>query len=110
MARFLVEKATKLQPLQAGDYPQPLAFIVPDVLDMTNRDATFIMEDKDEQQVVLKSSITGGIQLDGQTIIVMFEQNDTKDLHGVYDWALKTIDVDELITIGYGSIQVNKII
>lgn len=110
MARYLVKEATKLQPLQAGDYPQPLAFIVPSSLDMTDRTATFIMEDHDGHEVVNKTVANDGVQIDGQTIIVLFEENDTKGRQGVFNWVLRTSDDDELITIGYGKIQINSTI
>ena len=109
MARYLVAAATKLMPLQAGDYPQPLAFIVPSSLDMTDREVQFTMEDQDGTEIVSKDVAGGFVELEGQVIIVMFEEADTKGRSGVFDWVLKTSTADELITIGYGTIQINKI-
>ena len=109
MARYLVEKATRLQPLQAGDHPQPLAFIVPDSLDMTSRGAIFVMEDKADTVVISKNSTGDYLEVIGQLITIVFTENDTKDLDGVYDWTLRVTGDDELITVGYGKIQVNQI-
>ena len=109
MSRYLVKKAINLQPLQEGDYPQPLAFIVPDVLDMSGKEAIFVAEYDDHTELFTKQSALGEITVDGQSIIVNLLENDTKDKAGVYHWYLKVTDNDELITIGYGKIQINKL-
>lgn len=109
MPRYLVKSATQLQPLQEGDYPQPLAFIVPDVLDMTDRQVEFVMEYADHTPLFTKTSELGQIIIDGQNIIVNLIEDDTKDKVGVYHWWLRVKDADELITIGYGKIQINSL-
>jgi len=110
MARYLVEEATKLLPLQAGDYPQPLAFIVPDSLPMTDREAVFTMEDKDGTEIINKDVAGGFLEIVGQVITITFEEEDTKHRQGIFDWVLKITGTNEKITAGYGSIQINKIV
>lgn len=110
MARYLVKEATKLMPLQAGDYPQPLVFIVPDVLDMTGHGVSFIMEDHDNNEIINKNSTGQYVIIDGQNITINFTEADTKHRQGVFDWVLKVTMPDEVITVGYGTIQINKIV
>jgi hypothetical protein len=111
MARYLIEAATRLQPLQAGDYPQPLAFIVPTVIDMADyTDAVFTMEDSTGLEVINKNVASGFVEVVGQVITILFEENDTKDIYGVFDWVLKITNANEKITIGYGAIQINRIV
>lgn len=110
MARYVVEAATKLQPLQAGDYPQPIGFIVPDSLSMTSRGAVFTMEDHDGVEIIKKdSTVPGEIEIVDQVITVLLAENDTKDRTGIFDWVLRITGTNELITVGYGSIQINQI-
>ena len=110
MPRYLVKSSTQLPPLQEGDFPQPLAFIVPDVLPMTDKGAVFTMTYKDGTVLFEKSSEQGSIIIDGQGIVINLVEADTKDKAGIYHWVLKVVDEDELlITIGYGNIQINNI-
>ncbi len=109
MPRYLVESATKLRPLQEGDYPQPLAFIVPDALPMNGKDAEFVMEYPDHTVLFTKTSQDGEIVITGQGIVINLTAEDTQDKIGTFHWWLRVTDEDELITIGYGKIQINRI-
>ena len=110
MARYIVEAATKLQPLQAGDYPQPIGFIIPDILPMTDRGAVFTMEDHDGNMIIEKDSDNAGeITIQDQTVMISLVEGDTKGLSGIFYWVLKVKKVDESITVGYGNIQINNL-
>lgn len=109
MPRYLVESATKLQPLQEGDYPQTLAFTVPDVLDMTGKDVEFSVEYSNHDVLFEKKSTLGQIRIDLQNIFIDLIEADTAGKAGLYHWWLRVTDEDELITIAYGKIQINRI-
>lgn len=106
MPRYIVEDPTIIQPLQAGDYPQPLTFIVPEALNMFDRTAEFFIHNKNGDELVHKDG--SSVVVTDQTIEVNFEQEDTINLFGPYNWFLKTTDSDELITIAYGVVQIKK--
>lgn len=109
MLRYLVKEATKLFPLQEGDYPQPISFLIPDVLDMTDKEAQFTMEYDDHSILFTKSSPSFGIDIVGQLVTINLAAVDTMDKAGIYHWWLRVTDNDELITVGYGKIQINKL-
>lgn len=111
MPRYLVTSSTRLQSLQEEDFPQPIAFLVPDVLDITHLNAIFVLETIATPPVTIISKVStdnSELQKEGQLLTVLFEAADTANKAGIYHWYLKVYDAEESITVAFGNIQINR--
>jgi len=103
MATYLIAQEIAIT-RQEGDLAD-VVFVVPDVLSMTGKEATFKVNSDKYGSFIAKESSAGDITIVGQTITIPLLAADTKDKKGRHRWEL---EVTGPITIGRGVFNVIK--
>lgn len=109
MATYLIKREIQIA-RQEGDTAD-VVVVVPDVIDMGNYQARFVVKDSSRRAVIDKKSVDGVLTVTGQTITIPLLVADTKGKAGKHRWELQLTNATEVITIGRGAfVIINEII
>lgn len=96
-------KTNKALTRQEGDNAS-IVFIVPDILPLTGRTATFKAVDS-RNRTTLSKTFGSGLSISGQQISITLLPDDTKGHAGSHRWELE-LSTPQVITIARGSLTI----